>query len=148
MKIFLFVILILLLPVTAFAKDTFFVDLTDAVSEEKGKVSLSYTFTNGGSLAVSYMDIEPHESINLENIELPIGWFVLGKNKKSIRLGTTGFFPNTSVNIKFRVRVIDPQRINIFQVREPLPVFTLTIYYANNTSKSWSIHKPFMPKMR
>lgn len=149
MKTILFLVLILfLIPASGFAKETFFVETNDIVSLDGKRVELSYTFINDDSIAISHLDVEPHKSVSLENIELPAGWAVLGKNKKTIRLGAAGFHPGARIRIKFKVKVTDPERINIFQMREPVPLFTLNVYYANRSSKSWSIHPPFMPKMR
>jgi len=139
----------LLTPLIILSAENFYVNLDEFSSEGNRKVKLEYTITNGDNIAVSYFDIEAHQSLDLEKVELEEGLADSGKTFRNVRiLAGNRLWPGGTAKMKLIVRVKDMSRGNIFQQRKPDPAFTVTVYYMNGEKRTWSVYPPFVADLR
>lgn len=149
MKRLIFTLIFLILPSAAFSVDNFYINLDEFSSEGYRKVKLAYTITNSDNIAVSYFDIEAHQSLDLEKVELEDGLTESGKTFRNVKiLAGNRLWPGGTAKMKLIVRVKDMSRGNIFQQRKPDPAFTVTVYYINGEKRTWSVYPPFVADLR
>lgn len=147
MKKILFILTFLIMPCLVFSADNFI----DKFSYENGgrHVKLEYTFMNRDAIAVSYFDIKVHNTIDLEDIELEEGLTESDITPKGVKILAGSKLPSgRSTPLKLTVKLNNLKAKNIFQMKNPEPVFTATVVYINGGKKTLSVYPPFIANMK